>query len=252
MSVFGPARRAERIEVAPSPALRPGDSGASATVRRCSGRGWRRDLAVLQRGQERERRLRPPDDLIEDRRRVALRECGDEHGVDVAAGILGQRRDQLRFEGVGCSGSTRVGPIAANAPARGSGTARRLAASSARRSSLVPGAKLLAATGRDVRCWRQARRPCPIRHDWQCRRRCRRVVEQLLQRRRGRRVHRDRAAFHPCDGADGRSLERCRGRSGSGGGIEDRLALAGSAEGATAATNSARPSAFGEANALAT
>ena len=74
---------------------------------------------------------------------------------------------------------------------------------------------------RDVRCWR-ASAPA-LSHfatTGSTGRGCCRVVEQLLQRRGRRRVHRDRAAFHPCDGADGRSLERCRGWAGGRGGVQ--------------------------------
>ena len=45
----------------------------------------RRDLAVLHRGEQRERRLRAPQDLIERRRRVRSRQRGDQHGIHVGA-----------------------------------------------------------------------------------------------------------------------------------------------------------------------
>ncbi len=138
--VLRPARGAERIEVARRLCcdLAIGVRPQPCDVVRAEVGGG--DLAVLQRRQERERRLRPANDLIEDRRRVALGERGDEHGVDVAAGILGQRRDQLRFEGVGCCRLDKGRSDSGQRTCALRGTARRLAASSARRSSLVPGA----------------------------------------------------------------------------------------------------------------
>ena len=147
----------------------------------------RRDLAVLHRGEQRERGLGPLQDLIEDRRRVGARQRRDHHGIDVAA--RRSRRASAIRRPLSASGTTAsaasIGAIAdsaCGAPARASPAGWRRSRRGARRSSSRRRARAAARRRGSSAFARQRAGLVPLRDDRQRRRGRRRIVEQLLQR----------------------------------------------------------------------
>ena len=90
----------------PPPPSRPACSGGSEPSDIGGPETGRRDGALLERGDERERRLRAAQQLVDDRRRRRSREGRDEHGIGFRVRALADRGDQAVSE----RGGTAPGP----------------------------------------------------------------------------------------------------------------------------------------------
>ena len=217
-------------------------------------------VAGLQRRQQRARRFRPPHESDRTRRSSSAWRAAQMSTASTS--LPGCRRRASRsaalLSGVGAAGAIRIGPIAVNAAAalrrhrragwrRGRRADRR---SSSCRVKLARAARRACGVGAaGERAW-----PCPISRRWPWR------TDRASPDRRAAfaappsspRPSTTEPPLHARDRARDRGLERCRGRAGAAAALCSSWPALGRqrADGATAATNSARPSAVGVRRAL--
>ena len=172
-------------------------------------RAARCDPSGLHGGQERRRRLRPLQDLIEDRGRTGARERADHRGIGVGARVVAERREQARLERIGRLRRRQHGldrRERRRALARHRDQARAdLGAAIVARPAVVELAKKTAA-----RCSASGFSVPAVSHlatIGSVAAACRGIVEQRPHRIGGRGVHRQ-AAIHLRDCADDHRLER--------------------------------------------